>query len=274
MNKMLLAVDIGNSTIGICLFSNPADSRRLFAKKIPSHPVQTAETYTRIISGLIKNMPVRPSNHSPAIDAIVSSVVPSLNRPVIKAVRNLCGKSPLIVNHKLNGGLVFDMPHPEKTGADRIANAVAAFYCFKKPAAVVDFGSATTITVVGGRLNLLGGAILPGLQLMREALRNKTAKLPLAPLRKPAEALGKNTASSINSGIIFGTAGAVELIIKNMEKETGFKLKLLLTGGYAEFISPFIARSHILMPDLTSQGLRLIYLKNIRRQKFRGCKGI
>lgn len=251
----LLCIDIGNSTIGFGLFSGLSTSSRLLIKKIPAHPVRTAASYKRTIGRFIKD-------RKPNMNAVISSVVPFLNQPVVQAVTEICGRKPLIVSNKIKSGISFSISRPEKIGADRIANAVAAFHYLRKPAAVTDFGTATTITVVGWKCNFLGGIIMPGLRMMKDSLHTKTAKLPDAPLNKPKAALGKDTISAITSGIIYGTAGAVEAAIKNMERELGFKLQLVLTGGYAGFMSQFIKRKHRVMPDLTFEGMRLIYFKD------------
>lgn len=279
----LLAVDIGNTTIGLCLFFKAEDGTKFSIKKIPAHPVQSAKTYKKIILEFMdsagtnhnveqleqfKHSSIRSGNLRLAlpvdhkINAVISSVVPALNKHVIKAVTEACKKRPLIVNHKLDFGLILDVEQPEKVGTDRIANAVAGFHYFKKPVAIVDFGTATTLTVVGRRQTYIGGAIMPGISLMQKALHSGTAKLPPVVLKIPEKFLGKNTVSSIISGIMHGTAAAVESLIKGMEKEINFKVKLVLTGGYAKLMSPLIKRKHIVAEGLIFEGLRLIYLKN------------
>ncbi len=262
--SILLAVDIGNSTIGFGIFLNPIKNTKLFIKKIPTHPILSAEAYKKIIAEFIKDYGKRQrakGKGQEKTDAIISSVVPSLNPPIIEAIKNICGRKPVIVSHKTDCGISFDVKRPEKIGADRIANAVAGFHYFKRPAAVIDFGTATTITVIGRQENLLGGTIMPGIDMMQMALYSGTAKLPPVQLKMPKTVLGKDTASAITSGIIHGTAGAAESLIKGMEKELGFRLKLVLTGGHANLMSHLIKRDHRLAPNLTFEGLRLIYLK-------------
>jgi type III pantothenate kinase len=263
--SILLAVDIGNSTIGFGLFLNPEKSTKLYIKKIPTHPIQSAEAYKKIIAEIINsklNSLLVTRYSLLEIDAIISSVVPSTDRSIIEAIKDICSRKPIIVSHKIPCGLAFDVRHPERIGADRIANAVAGFSYYKKPVAVVDMGTATTITVVSPNNHpvFLGGAIMPGIDLMHHALHEGTAKLPPVSIKRPKTALGKDTASSMTSGIINGTAGAVEALIKSIEKELGFRLKLVLTGGHAKLVSPLIKRDHSLAPNLTFEGLRLIYL--------------
>ncbi|MCL5236708.1 MAG: type III pantothenate kinase [Nitrospirae bacterium] len=264
----LLAVDIGNSTIGFGLFPEPAGDAGLFIRKIPVRPVRSPRTYRKVIAGLLKETAPNTHQRGPGpgnytINTIISSVVPSLNRVLAESLSSLSEEKPLMVSSRLNSGLTFETERPEETGADRIANAVAGYSYTKGPVAVADFGTATTLTIVGKKRNFLGGAILPGIQLMRKSLRAETAKLPLIDLTRPERALGKSTVSSIASGIVFGTVGAVEILVKSMEKELDFKLQLVLTGGNAQLVAPLIKRDHKLIPDLTFEGLRLIYLRTV-----------
>lgn len=263
---MLLALDIGNSAIGLGLFPEPLKGRKIFVGKIPTYPELSIVEYRKIIDEFIRHhVKTIPSgeNHlrKRKIEAIISSVVPSLNTKIIKSIKGICSNT-IIVNYKLKTGLTFDVLRPEEVGADRIANAVAGFHYFKKPTAIIDFGTATTITVVGRKGNFLGGSILPGLKLMQNALHAGTALLPLIPLKKPEYVSGRDTVSSIQSGIIYGTAGAIETLIKGVEKEYRFKLKLVITGGHSRLMSLLIKKGHLLVSDLTLEGLRLIYLRN------------
>ncbi|WP_203472995.1 type III pantothenate kinase [Dissulfurispira thermophila] len=255
-----MAIDIGNSTIGFCIFQNPKKNKKMFIKRISTHPALSAKIYKEIIAEIIGQR-----TKSKDFDTIISSVVPSINVPIVEAVKDICRKKPILVNHKIDCGLTFDVKTPEKIGADRIANAIAGFYYYKRPVAVVDMGTATTITIVSIKKPckhpvFLGGAIMPGINLMHRSLHTWTAKLPHAPIKTPNAVLGKDTTSSINSGIINGTAGAIEALIKGVEKELGFRLKLILTGGYAKLVSPLIKKGHSMVPNLTFEGLRLIYL--------------
>lgn len=262
LKKILLTIDIGNSTIGFGLFPEPERDGKIFIKKIPTHPARTAAYYKKIITTFIRQKIAISHEPSAFTDAVVSSVVPSLNRPMIKAVSDLCGKRPIMVNHRIKSGLTFEVLQPEKVGADRIANAVGGYHATGGPTAVVDFGTATTMTVVGRDARFLGGVIMPGIQLMRKALVQETAKLPLITLTAQQTVLGRDTVSAIRSGIMHGTTAAVETLLKNIEKELGYTVRLVLTGGNAQLLSPLIKRKHLLVPPLTFQGLRLIYLSN------------
>ena len=263
---MLIAVNIGNSNIGFGLFPDPLHSTSLIVRKVPTHPARTSGFYKKIIAQMIKE--THTENIPRSISAIVASVVPARNAAINKPLASFCRKRPLYVSAGINSGLTFSVKEPFKLGADRIANAVAGINCNKgRPTAVLDFGSATTITVVGKKSALLGGAIFPGIYLMLKALNSGTAKLPLVSTDALEKALGTDTASSIISGIIYGTAGAVEKLIIMMEKELKIKLQLVLTGGNAPLVSSFISRAFILRPHLTFEGLRLIYLLNTGKRQ-------
>ncbi|TAN42342.1 MAG: type III pantothenate kinase [Nitrospirae bacterium] len=255
--RNLLCIDIGNSTIGFALFVNPLHSKSII-DKIPTHPAKGPEYYKKIITAIMKR-------HEQAINntaVIVSSVVPALNAPVLKSLSLLRISKPLIVTHRTNTGLRIETISRLKLGADRIVNAVAGFAITKKPCAVADFGTATTITIVGRNRNIVGGAILPGIGLMADSLANGTAKLPQINKTKPVKALGKETRTALLSGIIYGSAGAVETIVRKIEKELGFKLQLMTTGGNGRMMSDVINRKCTYVDDLIFQGLRRIYLKN------------
>lgn len=281
--NILLAVDIGNSTIGFGLFSEPEKNTRPFIAKTPVRPRRPHRSIRTAVTELInqemtrrrgdtetrrkgKAFTVSPrlpfSASGYRLNVIVSSVVPSVDNALMEALGPLSWQTPLIVTAQTDSGLTFETDRPGETGADRIANAVAGYHYAGGPVAVVDFGTATTLTIVGKKLNFLGGAILPGMELMRKSLHAQTARLPLVDLARPEKALGRNTVSAITSGIIFGTAGAVEALVKRMEKELDFKLQLVVTGGCAQVVAPLIRKRHTVIPDLTFQGLRLIHLRN------------
>lgn len=258
---MLIAVNIGNSSTGFGIFPDPFRGAMPVFRKVPTHPARTTGSYKKIIAQLIKDVP--DAGMPAAASAIVASVVPGHNALISSALACFCGKRPIYVRAGVSCGLAFAVKEPSSMGADRIANAAAGVECSRgRPTAIADFGTATSITVVGTRQTVMGGAILPGISLMMKALHSGTAKLPLVSPRSPQAALGKDTSSSIMSGVAYGTAGAVEKLIKTMEKELEYKLQLVLTGGDAPLISPFIKRHFTFRPNLTLEGLRLIYLKN------------
>jgi type III pantothenate kinase len=257
--QALLAIDIGNSTIGLGLYPDAARGEALVVHALPSDQSVSLRTISQRIKEFVYAEGRAFSFGD--IRVVISSVVPTLTRKVFTAVKDLC-KKPLIVDYRMLRGLSFEVPHPEMTGTDRLVNALAGFCLFGKPVAVIDFGTATTITVIGERAIFLGGAIMPGIDLMKESLAAGTAKLPAVSLSAPCSAIGRDTLSAITSGIIHGTAGAVDNLVNSMEKEVHKKLRVILTGGHAGLISPFLKRQHVLLPHLIFEGMRLVFIQH------------
>ncbi len=251
---MLIAVDIGNSLINIGFFTEPS----LIVQKIETKPLQSASGYLALINRFKKEKNIDKIPEG----IIISSVVPALTGVLSEALKEFKHGEPLLVSCKIKTGLKFKIPNPEELGSDRIANAVAAYDLYKGPVAVVDFGTATTISVVGKDANYIGGTIMPGIGLMNESLAKGTSKLFEVTLSHHGPALGIDTDECIQSGLFYGTAGATERILREIEKEIGFRLKVVLTGGYGGMISKFLSRKFNLRPYLTLEGLRTIYIRN------------
>jgi type III pantothenate kinase len=252
---MLIAIDIGNSSVNIGFFV----SAGLFVQRIDTHPLLSQREYLDLINRFIreKNIDKTPGG------IIISSVVPGHTPVFQKAAGKLISGSAMILGKETLTGLTFDVRNPEKVGPDRIANAVAAYELYKCPVAVADFGTATTVSVVGKSAVFLGGTIMPGIGLMNESLAGGASLLYQVPLRSPGSALAKDTTTNIQSGLFYGTAGAVEKIIGEIEKESGFKLKVVVTGGYAAFVSSLLKKRHKFRPYLTLEGLEIIYKRNV-----------
>jgi type III pantothenate kinase len=257
---VLIAADIGNSSISIGYFAGG----RLTVQKIGSRSLADADECAALVNDFIN----RNSLENEEISCIISSVVPSLTGIVKEGLAQLSGGEAadiLTVDSRLYSGLELKVEVPEEVGADRIANAVAARNLYPLPVAVIDFGTATTITVVDAESHYIGGSIMPGLGLMNDTLEEGTSKLKKAVLEAPSRALGANTAGCILAGLFFGTAGGVERILAEIENETGYALTVAVTGGYCPAIERFIRRPHYVNPHLTLQGLKMLHEKNRRK---------
>jgi type III pantothenate kinase len=251
---MLIAIDIGNSSINIGFFIEAG----LIVQRIDTNPLMSPSVYSALLNGFKKEKNIDKTPEG----IIISSVVPGHTGVLRETLKGLASVEPLIVSCKINTGLKFNIPNPEELGSDRIANVVAAYELYKCAVAIVDFGTAITISVVGKDADYIGGAIMPGIKLMNEALAKGASKLWEVPLSSPKSALGADTTRCIQSGLFYGTAGATERILREIEKEVGFGLKVVLTGGYGGIISKFIRRKHDLRPHLTIEGLKTIYMRN------------
>jgi type III pantothenate kinase len=251
---MLIALDIGNSSIKLGFFIK----RDLFMRAFATHPLLSLARYSALIQDFLreKNIDKIPEG------IIISSVVPGHTEALRKTLKRLFSVEPLIVDHTSKTGIRLDIPKPEELGSDRIVNAVAAEELYKCPVAVIDCGTATTISVVGKDANYIGGAILPGIRLMNESLAKGTARLSEIQIGLSCAALGIDTSACIRSGLLYGTAGAVERILSEIERETGLRLKIAMTGGHSGHISKCMTRKHTVVPHLTLEGLRIIYTRN------------
>ncbi|MBS1127792.1 MAG: pantothenate kinase, partial [Nitrospirae bacterium] len=145
---------------------------------------------------------------------------------------------------------------------DRIVNAAAAYKLFGGPLIIVDFGTATTFCAVTKNGEYLGGAITPGVKISAEALYQRAAKLPRVELVRPRTVIGRDTVSAMQAGILFGYAGLVDGIVERMKKELGADAVVIATGGLAELVAPETKTINEVRPDLTLQGLRLLYEGN------------
>jgi type III pantothenate kinase len=253
---MLLAIDIGNSSIGLGFFS-PEGLKVLY---IPSSPRPDSAACLGLMTGFMQQNHIEKKG----INCIISSVVPELTGVLQKAVAGLSGaeNGSLLVHSGLKTGLCLKIKAPELLGADRLTNAVAAYELSREAVAVVDAGTATTVTLIDSAGNLLGGAIMPGIGLMGSVLAAKTARLEAVAPVPPESAVGRETAEGIRAGLFFGTAGAVERIIEASEAETGAGFRMVLTGGFGQALERFIKRPVELLPHLIFDGMRLLYEKN------------
>jgi type III pantothenate kinase len=242
-----LAIDIGNSTVRIGLFSNGS----LTVGGMDTHPLRPQAEYVQEITGLLSGVQAK--------GAVISSVVPGHTTALRAAVIETCGMEPLAVGAENAGGLVLDVDEPADVGPDRIAAAVAAVELCDAPVAVVDFGSATTVGFVGRGGVFGGGAILPGLSMMSRALSEGAARLPEVALRENAAPLGKNTEDNIVSGIIYGTAGAVRKIIDEAGRTEAEDYKIAVTGGCMRYVLPYLGRVDLVEPNLVLKGLKFIF---------------
>lgn len=253
---MLLAIDIGNSTIVAGLF----EERTLTSHwRLATDASKTSDDYGVLFVGLL-DAAGHPADQVSGI--ILSSVVPALT-PAFESLSELhFHRRPLVVSSDSPTGLTLRYGNPQEIGSDRLVNAAAAYARYQTTLIIVDFGTATTFCAVTASGEYLGGAIAPGLGISAEALASRTAKLPKVELSRPKTVIGVDTASSIQSGLIFGYAGLVDELVLRMERELGQKAKVLATGGLASLIAPESRTIQEVRPFLTLEGLELLYRRS------------
>jgi type III pantothenate kinase len=193
--------------------------------------------------------------------AILCSVVPRATPLVSKFVRAAWKLDTLELNAKTVRGVGIDYPKPKTIGADRLANSVAAFKRFGAPVVVVDFGTAVTFDVVNAKGNYVGGIIAPGLAAMTDYLHEKTALLPRIKITEPKTVIGKSTQQAMLAGAVYGYRGLVRELISELKRKLKTpRLPVVATGGYAKLMAAGLPEISAVEPDLTLDGLRLVWL--------------
>lgn len=262
---MLLAVDIGNTNIVLGIF----EGESLKASwRVQTERRKMPDEWGVMIIGLLQHRGYQAGDIS---DTIVSSVVPPLTTAFREMSELYFGKKALIVEPGIKTGIAIRYENPREVGADRIVNAVAAFHYYGGPAVIIDFGTATTFDALSGSGEYLGGAIAPGINIAAEALFSVASRLFRVELVPPKQAIGRNTATSMQSGIMFGYIGLVEGLVNRFREELlaitpptlSQKVKVIATGGLAEVVAhEATGIIDVVDQDLTLQGLRLIYQLN------------
>jgi type III pantothenate kinase len=195
-------------------------------------------------------------------EAVIACVVPDLEPTFVNICWRYFDVRPLIVSAGVKTGLRILYDTPRDVGADRVADAVAASQIYGTPVIVVDLGTGTVFDAINSDGDYVGGAIAPGLGIASEALFRRAAKLYRVELSRPKTAIGRNTITAMQSGILFGYVGMIEGIVARMKEELGAESKVIGTGGYAEILCKETEVFDAVNPDLTLHGLRLIHEMN------------
>lgn len=250
---MLLAIDIGNTTVAVAIFKD----RDLFASfRLSSHRTWTSDEIGLMLISLLHQRGIKAQEIS---HAVLASVVPVLTKRIVKAVTDYLNCDTQVVNHESRLPVVLDVDEPAQVGPDRIANAVGGFIRYGGPVIVVDFGTATTLDVVNRAGHYLGGVILPGPETAMGELARRAARLFEVSFSRPANVVGRNTADALKSGMFYGTLGQIDFLVEQVIAETGFvEQTVVATGGLAEGIDAHSKYITSVDPHLTLEGLRII----------------
>lgn len=250
---MLLVIDVGNTNTVLGVYNG-----KLLVKdwRIRTERNATEDEFFILASNLFLGSNIR---FHEIRQTIISCVVP----PVVMIYESFCKKylnhSPIWVDAKTITTMPILYSNPAEVGADRIVNAVAAYEKYQCSLIVIDFGTATTFDAISEKGEYLGGAISPGVMISAEALFQKASKLPRVELfERPKAVIGKDTAESMQSGIIYGYAGLVDGIVRRMDREMGSHPKVIATGGLARLIADVSDTIKAVEPSLTLDGLRII----------------
>lgn len=270
---MLLAVDVGNTTMRFGLFGDgaTADAEPLGTWEITTPTRMTAdEARLAAMQAVAALSSVSPEETHP-LDAILSCVVPSLEAAWTRALGALCSSRPLVVGPGLKTGISLRYDDPSEVGSDRIADAVAARECYGAPAIVVDLGTTTNIEVIDAAGAFVGGLIAPGLALGARSLADAAARLPAVEIRAPRRVIGKSTREAMRSGIVFGESaridGLLDMVIAELNGDTqeAPQPAIILTGDDASAMAAILRHTVTVDDTLTLRGLAALHRLNRRR---------
>ncbi len=253
--RVLLAIDVGNTQVVVGAHDGASWCARWRAS---TDRTRTADEWASVLSGLLD---LRGLKLAECEDVAISSVVPGVTASMREMARTYSLRDPFVVEPGVRTGLRILVDDPREVGADRVVNALAAREHYGGPAIVVDFGTATTLDVISAEGDYLGGAIAPGLAISAQALFQYASRLHEVELVRPARAIGRNTAECIQGGIVLGYAGLVERLVRETQRELG-PCKVIGTGGLVSTVAPATDVIDHIAPDLTLEGLRLMYVLN------------
>lgn len=255
---MLLAIDIGNTHTTFGVF----DKDKLRATwRLTTGIHRTVDEHAALLLNLLH---LRGLDKSDITDVALCSVVPPVAPVFEQLFQSYFNISTFVIGAGVKTGVRIRMDNPREVGPDRIVNAAAAHHLYKDkgPLIIADFGTATTFDVVSKEGDYIGGAIAPGIGIASEALFGRTAMLPRIELVPPKRAIGSNTITAMQSGIMFGYIGLIEGIVARIQKELGEKTKVIATGGFSEVIGKETPVIDIVNLDLTLIGIMLIHQMN------------
>lgn len=254
---MILAVDMGNSNIKIGIVR---DIDHIIEERVTTAYDKTSLEYASDIMAVLDFHDIRKEEIS---GAIISSVVPPLTGIVRTAIRKVLSLEPVVVASNLKMDISLRrFKYPKGVGADLIVGAQAAYQNYKMPCAIINMGTATTITVVDENGEFLGGSIMPGMKQSANCLSTSTAMLPEIDLDKPGKAISRDTTQCMKSGVVYGIAGGIDAILDRIEDEVGKKTQMIACGGMARFAIPYCRHDIVMDDKLLMKGLLRLYELN------------
>jgi type III pantothenate kinase len=251
---VFLAIDVGNTNVHIGLATD-IDSPWQRTLRFSSSRDRTADEWHALLDAHFEHISGADGR------AAMCSVVPSIARSLTEFLEHRFAAPPLVVSSELPLGIEIATDQPRETGTDRITNAVAVDALYSRPAIVVDFGTATKVDALDGNGRFLGGAIATGLSLSMDALASRASRLYAVPIEVPDAAVGRNTTSAIQAGVVLGHLKMVQGLVEMARAELGGCRTVVLTGGNGAIFS---GREPVLgpyEPNLTLEGLRVIAMR-------------
>src|SRR3954453_15175310 len=254
MSTMLLAIDCGNTQTVFGLFD---DERLTEQFRVATDRAHTGDELAVLLRAFVDLS---------TLDGIVlCSSVPQLVREYQAFADRWAGAELLVLGPGVSTGVKIRYDDPREVGPDRIANAVAARERHGAPCVVVDFGTSTNFDIVNAEGDFAGGVLAPGVEVSMDALFARAARLPKVPFEAPEHVISQTTTAALQSGLVYGFAGQVDAVVERILVELGAEgAPVVATGGLADLIAPNTRTITAVDPELTLQGLRLVWERNRR----------
>lgn len=254
---MLLTIDVGNTNITLGVFEG---EELLGTFRIMTKQQRTSDEFGFTICGILEYRNIFKKDID---DVIIASVVPDIMHSLTNGIIKYLEIKPLIVSVGIKTGIRIVTENPKEIGPDRIVDAVAGYEMYGGPVIVVDFGTATTYDLIGPNGTFEAGITAPGIETAGRSLWGEAAMLPAIEIKKPKSILAKETISSMQAGLVYGAIGQTEYIIEKIKEESGYEDAIVVaTGGLGKIIAQETDSIDVYKPNLTLDGLRLIYQKN------------
>ncbi|HEX7096540.1 MAG TPA: type III pantothenate kinase [Acidimicrobiales bacterium] len=266
---MLLTIDAGNTQTVFGLYERGPRSGRDAGEGLVEHwrlstdSQRTHDEYAVLLRNFLDSVGYDMDTEVTGI--AICSGVPRVLANLRQMVHRYFDFDPVVIEPGVKTGMPILYDNPKEVGADRIANAVAAYDLYGGPTVVVDFGTGTNFDVISKNGEFLGGAIAPGIEISLDALFGRAAALRAVELVEPRNVIGKSTVESLQSGAVYGFVGLVDGMVERFRKELG-GCTVIGTGGLAGLLASVSETIQHVEPFLTLHGLRLVHEKNVRQR--------
>jgi type III pantothenate kinase len=267
MTEYLLTIDVGNTQTVVGLYDANApgvnaEDGLLEHWRVSTNHERTSDEFAAMLGGFLN---FAGAGFDELTGVAVCSGVPRLQAMLRSLATRYLDFEPVVVGPGIKTGMPIKYDNPREVGADRIANAIAAYELYGGPVIVVDFGTGNNFDIVSQNGEFLGGAIAPGIEVSMEALVGRASALSSIELVEPRSVIGKSTVESLQSGAVYGFAASVDGMVERFQAELGGDAVVVATGGLAPVIAPVASTLEYVEPYLTLHGLRIVHARNTDR---------